>query len=113
MSEHTYPVEYLRHVYVILEKGTPVFLPSERKEPGGLQSLGSQRVGHVYNIYVVQSLSHVQLCNPTDCSTPGSSVHGVLQTRILVWVAMPSSRESSQPRDRTQLSHIAGGFSIS
>ena len=40
------------------------------------------------------------LCNPVDCGPPGSSVHGILQTRILGWVAMPSSRVSSQPRDR-------------
>ena len=40
------------------------------------------------------------LCNPMDCSLPGSSVHRILQARILEWVAMPSSRGSSQPRDR-------------
>ena len=45
-----------------------------------------------------------------DCSPPGSSVHGVLQARILEWVAIPFSRGSSQPRDRTQVSCIAGGF---
>jgi len=45
-----------------------------------------------------------------DYSPPGSFVHGILQTRILEWVAMPSSRGSSQPRDGTQVSHIAGGF---
>ena len=38
-----------------------------------------------------------------DCSPPGSSVHGVLQGRILEWVVMPSSRGSSQPRDRTHI----------
>ena len=43
------------------------------------------------------------LCDPMDCSPPVSSVHGILQTRILEWVAMPSSRRSSQPRDRTRL----------
>ena len=37
------------------------------------------------------------LCDPVDCSLPASSVHGILQTRILEWVAMPSSRGSSQP----------------
>ena len=37
-------------------------------------------------------------------------VHGILQVRILEWVAIPSSRESSQPRDPTQVSHIAGRF---
>ena len=45
-----------------------------------------------------------------DCSPPGSSVHGILQARILEWIAMPSSRGSSQPRDRTQVSGIEGGF---
>ena len=43
--------------------------------------------------------SRVRLCDPVDCSPPGSSVYGILQARILEWVAMPSSRESSQPRD--------------
>ena len=53
------------------------------------------------------------LCDPVDCSLPGSLVHGILQARILEWVAMPSSRRSSQPRDRTcgsPVSCIAGGF---
>ena len=43
--------------------------------------------------------SCLTLCNPLDCSPPGSSVHGILQTRILGWVAMPSPRGSSPPRD--------------
>ena len=43
-----------------------------------------------------------------DCSPPGSSVHGILQPRILEWVAISFSRGSSQPRDRTQVSHIKG-----
>ena len=50
------------------------------------------------------------LCDPVDCSPPGSSVHGILQARILEWVAMPSSRVPSQPRDRAQVSHVAGTF---
>ena len=54
--------------------------------------------------------SCLTLCNPTDCSPPGSSVHGILQARMLEWVAMPSSRGSSQPRDRTQISCIVGRF---
>ena len=55
-------------------------------------------------------LSHVGLCNPIDGSLPGSSLHGILQARVLKWVAMPSSRGSFQPRGWTQVSHIAGGF---
>ena len=50
------------------------------------------------------------LCDPTDCSPPGSSVHGILQARILEWVAMPFSRGSSQLRDWTWIFCIAGGF---
>ena len=52
------------------------------------------------------------LCDPMDYSSPGSSVHGILQARILEWVAMPFSRGSIQPRDGTQVSHIAGRFFI-
>ena len=50
------------------------------------------------------------LCNPMDCSPPGSSVHGILQARILDWVAMPSSRGSFWPEDWTCISCIAGRF---
>ena len=45
-----------------------------------------------------------------DCSPPGSSVHGILQARILEWVAIPFSRGSSQPRDWTWVSCIVGRF---
>ena len=48
------------------------------------------------------------LWDPVDCSLPGSSVHGILQARILEWVAISFSRGSSQPRDRTQVSHVEG-----
>ena len=47
----------------------------------------------------------VWLCDPRDYT-----VHGILQARILGWVAFPFSRGPSQPRDQTQVSHIAGGF---
>ena len=47
------------------------------------------------------------LCNPMDCSLPDSSVHGVLQARILEWVAMPSTRRSSPPRDQTHISYVS------
>ena len=52
--------------------------------------------------------SCLTLCNPMDCSPPGSSVHGVFQARILEWVAISSSRGSSQPRDQT-CGHIFEG----
>ena len=50
------------------------------------------------------------LCESMDYSSPGSSVHGMLQARILEWVAIPFSRGSSQLRDRIQVSIIAGRF---
>ena len=48
------------------------------------------------------------LCDPVDCSPPGSSVHGILQARILEWIAISFSRGSSQPRDQTRVSCFAG-----
>ena len=50
--------------------------------------------------------SRPTLCNTMDCSLPGSSVHGILQSKILEWVDLPSSRGSFQPRDRTFISCI-------
>ena len=57
---------------------------------------------------IVQSCPN--LCNPMHCSPPDSAVHGIFQARILEWVAISSSRGSSQPRDQTLISCIAGGF---
>ena len=60
---------------------------------------------------IILLLSRVWLfVTPVNCSPPGSSVHGVLQTRILEWGAFPFSRGSSQPWSQTQISHIEGGF---
>ena len=47
---------------------------------------------------------YLTLFNPMDCSLPGSSVHGISQARILEWVAISSSRGSSQPKDQTHVS---------
>ena len=46
-------------------------------------------------------------CNPMNRSLPDSSFHGILQARILEWVAMPSSRGSSRPRDQTRVSYVS------
>ena len=53
------------------------------------------------------ALSPVRLCDPIDCSPPGSPVHGILQARTLEWVAIASSRGSSGPRDRTGISCVS------
>ena len=59
---------------------------------------------------VLVTQSCLTLWDPTDCSPPDSSVHRLLQARTLEWVAIPFSRESFRPRDRTQVSCMAGGF---
>ena len=71
----------------------------------------------LYNIGLISSIQQhelamlcLTLCDPLDRSLPGSSVHGILQARILEWVAMPSFRGSSQPRDGAWVSCIAGRF---
>ena len=55
----------------------------------------------------VLSCSVVSLCNPMDYSPPGPSGHGIFEARILQWVAVPSSRESSWPRDQTWVSYVS------
>ena len=62
--------------------------------------------------YLLVTQSCLTLCNPMDHILPGSSVHGILQARILEWIAIPFSRGSSQPRDWTWVSHIRGRFFI-
>ena len=72
----------------------------------------------VYNVIILclpaKSLqSCPTLCNPMRCSLPGSSIHGILQARILEWVAISSSKGSSRPRNRpvSLMSPVlAGGF---
>ena len=70
-------------------------------QPIGLSSIGSQ-----VHARVPSRFSSIQLCNPRGHSSPGSSVRGILQARIPEWVAIPSSRGSSRPRDRTRVSCI-------
>ena len=55
---------------------------------------------------VVCAQSWPTLCDPTDCSPPGSSVHGILQARVLEQVAVPFSMGSSQPGDQTRFPYI-------
>ena len=54
----------------------------------------------------------VTTCHPMDCSLPGSSLHGILQARILEWVAISSSKGSSWPRDWTPVSCIGSLFTV-
>ena len=68
----------------------------------------SHITGRFFTIWAPKLLqSCLTLCNPMDCSLPGSSVHGISQARILEWVAMSSSRGSSQPRNQTCVSYVS------
>ena len=92
--------------------GWPIPSPADLLDPGiepgspalQVDSLPAELSGKPkVKLKVAQSC--LTLCNPLDCI-----VHGILQARTLEWVAFPFFRGSSQPRDRTQVSHIAGGF---
>ena len=63
-----------------------------------------------WSVCVLVVRSYLTLRDPMGYNPPGSSVHGILQARILKWIAIPFSRGSSQPRDWIQLSHIADRF---
>ena len=72
----------------------------------------SLRVSHglCSEVLVLSCSSYPTLCDPMDCSLPGSFVHGIFQARILEWVAISFSRGSSRPRNQTCTSCIAGEF---
>ena len=72
--------------------------------------LGSLCVTSYNCMQVLVAQSSLTLCNPMDCSPQGSSAYGIFPARILEWVVIPFSRESSQPKDQTQVSCIAGRF---
>ena len=79
----------LLYLYTLVSNSCHIFFPWE----------------HYVCIYTcaLSHFSHVWLfCDPMDCSPPDSSVHGILQARILEWISMPSSRGSSRPRDWTR-----------
>ena len=71
-------------------------------------SLAAPCTQKLFVVLVTESGS--PLCDPTDCSPPGSSVHGIPQARRVEWVAISFSRGSSQPRGQTQVSSITGRF---
>ena len=81
---------------------TGYFSPLKKKKSvAGPTHVLRERTTHVHAKLIH---SHPTLCNPSDCSLPGSFLHGIIQARILEWVAISSSRGSSWPRDRTCVS---------
>ena len=87
---------------------TLVLLPG--KSHGQSSMVGYQLKSRIC-VCLVTSVG-LTFCDPMDCSLTGSSLHGILQARILEWVAVPLSRGCSQPRDQTWMSYIAGRFFI-
>ena len=72
-----------------------------------IQKIHSRRVEKSLHVCAKSLQLCLTLSDPVDCSPPGSSVHGILQARILEWVAMPAFRASSQPRDQTRVSYVS------
>ena len=101
-SSPTYPMRFL---YLIFSRIT---LFSEKNTPFRENHRSSYKMGRCF-VNLCAKLH--QLCLIVfyyiDCSPPGSSVHGILQARILEWVAISSSRESFQPRDGTCVLYIS------
>ena len=78
-------------------------------DPGGLLEFPMDFILH-YLCYCSVTKSYLTFCYHMDYSPPGSSIRGLSQARILEWVAISFSEGSSQSRDRTWVSGIAGGF---
>ena len=81
---------FLDSIYIYIYKNMTKHAPASEGEP------------------LLVAKSCLMLCDPMECSPPGSSVHGIFQARILEWVATSFSRRSSPPRDRIQVSCITG-----
>ena len=98
-----------------MEEGAKEEMQWKRKKPSSglwtpslLLLLYHTRWWSKVNILAAQL--YLTLCDPMNCSPPGSSVHGILQARILEWLSIPFSKGSSWPRDQTQVSCIAGDW---
>ena len=104
--------------FLLLENSRSLSPPQEPPPQDFLSTclgIDSLKMGHSFpNDRVCMHAKSIQLCltlwDPTDCSSPGSSVPGISQTRIMEWVTISFSRGHSWPRDRTPVSCIAGGF---
>ena len=102
--------EYTEHSYTrhVLTFTSACPIPKLRASDGKICYIYPCLHGVHHCVYVLVAQSCPILCNPMDCSLPGSSVQGILQTRMLelVGVAIPLSRGSSRPRDQTRRSYV-------
>ena len=90
-------------------QGRP-FSPPTRGGRGGFGMIPAHCIYCTLCVHVLVAQSRATPCDPMDYSSPGPSVHGIPQARILVWVTFPFSKGSPQPRDQTRVSGIAGRF---
>ena len=116
-ASHMVPITYSTYSIYSIFYAPSLFLNTHGYVCIHTQHTHTHTHTHIYIYTVGVSIACVlvtqlcpTLCNPTDHSLPGSSVHGILQARILEWVAIPFSRGSSWPRDQTWVSRIAGRF---
>ena len=100
------PDSKTRQVERIL-KGSNKIRKHKRDQEGNKTALEKINYMEIYNSESEVAQSCPTLCDPVDCSLPGSSIHGILQARVLEWVAISFSR-GSRPRDQTRVSCIAG-----
>ena len=91
----------LEPVFLLYKLPRQDHLPTALTTKAGKQSENQEKIYHV---------AHHLSSEPMDCSPPGSSVHGILQARILEWIAIPFSKGSSALRNQTQVFCISGRF---
>ena len=110
------PISYPHSILLMFSKNpvhVPVLVPDTcllRMDSFSWRpSLWSTNIGTQHGVHTLSEVKITQSC-PTLCDPMGYTVHGILQVRILEWVAVPFSRRSSQPRDWTQVSCIVGWF---
>ena len=106
LQKSTYGHLYLSVYAHVPNPSMPTFPDSRLVNDGSmsftLHTIGYHPVSLVHSCMLAKSLqSCPTLCDPMGCSPPGSSVHGILQARMLEWVAILSYRESSKARDQT------------
>ena len=107
MSFYSFFIFHLRFPVKIVSSLSLLFLVSSIRKPSGFLKC-EVIIAKSFHVWAKSPQTCPTLCDPMDYSLPGSSVQGILQARILEWVAISFSRVSSPPRDQTWVSSTAG-----
>ena len=102
---------YIAAIVVLLkQKSHPSFVQHPAMAHHSIHNKSPQSVWPPWLLLLLTEVAQScrTFCNPMDCSPPGSSIHGIFQGRVLEWVAISFSRESSWPKDQTRVSIIVG-----